>query len=196
MAARLSAFLTSHSPVVCPWQTHPTTPRADSRSNPLRLSVTSIERRVQAACTPTNCRRSRAASRRTAAGERDREPARSSTRLPALAFRPAAPREPRDEAEPRFYLSVLPAIRSGRQLQHLWIIENPVRDRACAFEHPVESDVREPAFILRIAAADIRMISAEPYLLETNIVLLIADRARSRGFGETRNRARPRSPPF
>ncbi len=84
-------------------------------------------------------------------------------------------------------LVVLETIWISPKGKYARVVLDAARNDAGPFEHPVERDIREPRFILRIASADVGMVAAKPNLLKPLNLAFIA-----RGF----LRAEPRAESF
>lgn len=68
------------------------------------------------------------------------------------------------QAEPQeaaLLFVVLGARRVGMQPQHGRIMLEPVRYERCGCEHPLQSDVGQPRFIVVVAAPDVRVYARE-----------------------------------
>lgn len=64
-------------------------------------------------------------------------------------------------------LVMLLAVERRLQLQDAVINDQLVVSEFLGFvDHPGQRNVRQPAFVFRIAAADVRVVAGEPYLLE------------------------------
>jgi hypothetical protein len=79
-------------------------------------------------------------------------------------------------AEAGFYLVVLNPRWVAVKAQYTSVVLYPVRNYVGASQHPFEGRVREPRFVLLIAAADVGVVSSEPHLFKGEIVELVARR--------------------